>query len=113
LADLQLEVPFALRIPECPAYWSLDPSGAECLNEEDARNHGFPDLDFKVRVGGRTWDDSVYDGIRQFQEARGLDPYSHEVPLQLGQSLYQVSGQEDALFARGKRTKPRIRSSLD
>lgn len=61
-----------------------------------------------MRVGGRTWDDSVYDGIRQFQEAKGLDPHSHEGALQLGQPLYHVSGQEDVLFARGKRTKPRI-----
>ncbi|KAJ7315514.1 hypothetical protein DFH08DRAFT_1039682, partial [Mycena albidolilacea] len=73
-------------------YWSLDLSGAERLNKDDARNHGFPDIDLQVRVGGRMWDESVYNGIRQFQEAKGLNPYSDEVALQLGQPFYQVSG---------------------
>ncbi|KAJ6565069.1 hypothetical protein B0H10DRAFT_1694412, partial [Mycena sp. CBHHK59/15] len=72
------------------AYWSRDPSGAECLSAEEAKNEGFPDIEFRVWAVGGSWDAGVYTGIRQFHEAKGFDPYSQEVATELGYPLYQV-----------------------
>ncbi|KAF8168976.1 hypothetical protein K438DRAFT_1615618, partial [Mycena galopus ATCC 62051] len=84
LADLQWELPTWFQLPDCPAYWSLDPSGTERLSAKAARNLGFPDLRFQMKAVGRFWNDGVYAGIRQFQEAKGFDPYSQEVARELG-----------------------------
>lgn len=106
------ELPSAFRIPDCPAYWSLHPFGAARLSEEEARNHGFPDVDIRIVAGGRSWDDRVYAGIRQFHEAKGFDPYSQEVALELKYPLCEVSIGQDALFAHGKHTKFSIHLSF-
>ncbi|KAF7353277.1 hypothetical protein MSAN_01515600 [Mycena sanguinolenta] len=42
--------------PACPAYWSLDPSGAERLSTQDARNLGFPIIHIETRMFGNSWD---------------------------------------------------------
>ncbi|KAJ6553213.1 hypothetical protein B0H19DRAFT_1377830 [Mycena capillaripes] len=96
LADLQSELPTWFRIPECPAYWSLDASGAERLSDEEARKHGFPDLVFGMEIMGKSWDSSVYAGLHRLQEAKGFDPCSQEVAIELGYSLVQVSDSSDA-----------------
>ncbi|KAJ6532578.1 hypothetical protein B0H19DRAFT_902576, partial [Mycena capillaripes] len=90
LTEIQSELPGHLRIPACAAYWSCDPSGAECLSAEEAKNAGFPDIEFNMWVLGSSWDDSVYTGIRQFHQAKGFDPYGQEVAIELGLPLYQV-----------------------
>ncbi|KAJ6532617.1 hypothetical protein B0H19DRAFT_1039732 [Mycena capillaripes] len=99
LAEIQTELPGHFRISACPAYWSRDPSGAERLSAEEARNEGFPDIEFCMWGWGRTWDDGVYTGVRQFHQARGFDPYSQEVAIELGYPLYQVSCEQEDLFA--------------
>ncbi|KAF7334338.1 hypothetical protein MSAN_02378700 [Mycena sanguinolenta] len=76
--------------PACPAYWSLDPSGADHLSTEDARSLGFPAIHIETRMAGTYWDHSVYEGLRQFHEGKGFDPYSQEVARQLGYPLYEV-----------------------
>ncbi|KAF7353190.1 hypothetical protein MSAN_01506600 [Mycena sanguinolenta] len=58
--------------PACPAYWSLDPSGADRLSTEDARNLGFPAIHIETVVGGLSWDHSVYHGLRPFHEGKGV-----------------------------------------
>ncbi|KAF7352060.1 hypothetical protein MVEN_01168700 [Mycena venus] len=40
-ADFNL-APSSFRWPECPAYWSLDPEGADLLTAEEAARLGFP-----------------------------------------------------------------------
>ncbi|KAJ7803847.1 hypothetical protein B0H14DRAFT_2612994 [Mycena olivaceomarginata] len=61
------------------------------LRSPEARSHGFPDINFQMQAIGRTWDGSVYSGLREFHEAKGYDPYSDEVARTLGVPLYQLS----------------------
>jgi hypothetical protein len=102
LVELETEVPGCLGIPDCPAYWSLDPLGAERLSPEKASNVGFPEIELCTQVYGRYWDSSVHAGIRQFHEAKCFDPYDQEVALDLGVPLFQVSCDQDDLCARCK-----------
>ncbi|KAF7337241.1 hypothetical protein MSAN_02276600 [Mycena sanguinolenta] len=76
--------------PACPAYWSLDPSGADCLSTEDANNLGFPAIHIETGMRGWSWDCSVYEGLRRFHEGKGHDPESREVARQLGYPLFEV-----------------------
>ncbi|KAJ6464429.1 hypothetical protein C8R45DRAFT_791423, partial [Mycena sanguinolenta] len=71
-------------------YWSLDPSGADHLSTEDARILGFPAIHIETGMFGYFWDRSVYEGLRQFHEGKGLDPESREGAMQLGYPLYEV-----------------------
>ncbi|KAJ6592724.1 hypothetical protein B0H19DRAFT_907060, partial [Mycena capillaripes] len=74
----------------CPAYWSLDPTGAERLSEEDATRLGFPSIQLSWEVWGKSWDASVYAGLRQFHQAQGFDPDRQDVARHLGEPLYQL-----------------------
>ncbi|KAF7374230.1 hypothetical protein MSAN_00305800 [Mycena sanguinolenta] len=91
----------SFKWPDCPAYWSLDPSGTERLTSEEATNLGFPSFSLSTRVMGVSWDASVYAGLRQFHKGKGFDPDSQDVAQHLGHELYQLSGQNrtDTLFA--------------
>ncbi|KAF7340649.1 hypothetical protein MSAN_02136900 [Mycena sanguinolenta] len=82
-----------------PAYWSLDPSGANRLSLEEATLLGFPPFELTTIAGGYSWDAGAYEGLRQFHEAKGFDPYSQDVARHLGYRLYQLSPQADASFA--------------
>ncbi|KAJ7806613.1 hypothetical protein B0H14DRAFT_2875416, partial [Mycena olivaceomarginata] len=99
LAKLETEVPACFAIPDCPAYWSLDPSGAERLNVEEAKNHGFTDIKLRMHHWRTTWDSSVYAGIRQFHQAKGFYPHGQEVAIALEVPLLQVSCEQNDLFA--------------
>ncbi|KAJ7340597.1 hypothetical protein DFH08DRAFT_811810 [Mycena albidolilacea] len=85
--------------PECPAYWSLHPSGIERLSWEDAARLGFPRIGILEYAQGHSWDSSVYEGLRQFHQAKGFDPDSQELALHLGQPLYELSSQTNTSFA--------------
>ncbi|KAF7353127.1 hypothetical protein MSAN_01500100 [Mycena sanguinolenta] len=87
--------------PACPAYWSLDPSGADPLSTEDARNLGFPAIHIETMMSGRSWDRSVYQGLRRFHEGKGHDPESREVARQLGYPVYEVLSDRVPFPARG------------
>ncbi|KAJ6512480.1 hypothetical protein C8R45DRAFT_813553, partial [Mycena sanguinolenta] len=93
----------SFKWPDCPAYWSLDPSGTERLTSEEAVDIGFPPLQLSTEIGGRSWDASVYAGLRQFHQAKGFTPDSQDVARHLGNKLYQVSGpfahSESALYS--------------
>ncbi|KAF7340608.1 hypothetical protein MSAN_02132400 [Mycena sanguinolenta] len=89
----------SLRWPACAAYWSLDPFGIARLGPKDATRLGFPPFELLTRVEGYSWDASVYEGLRQFHQAKGFDPYSQDVARNLGHSLCQLSPQVGALFA--------------
>lgn len=78
--------------PECPAYWSEDPSGADRLTLREATRLGFPHLQFTTDVVGRFWDSSVYAGLRRFHQRKGFNPDSQDVARHLGHPLYQLSG---------------------
>ncbi|KAJ7229318.1 hypothetical protein B0H12DRAFT_1147998 [Mycena haematopus] len=87
--------PSSFRWPECAAYWSLDPSGADRLSPEDSTRLGFPPIRLTTQVGGRSLDASVYDGLRQFHKAKGFDPETQDLARHLGHPLYQLSSDED------------------
>ncbi|KAJ7055806.1 hypothetical protein C8F01DRAFT_1318587 [Mycena amicta] len=82
--------PSMFRWPDCPAYWSLDPTGVERLSTEEAKHLGFPVFELITRVHVFSWDDSVYAGIRQFQRAKGFDPYTQDAARELGHPLYEL-----------------------
>ncbi|KAF7377031.1 hypothetical protein MSAN_00121200 [Mycena sanguinolenta] len=42
---------------------------------------------------GSSWASTVYDGLRQFHQAKGFDPYNQDVARHLGHQLYQLSSQ--------------------
>ncbi|KAF7368452.1 hypothetical protein MVEN_00168300 [Mycena venus] len=65
--------------PDCPAYWSLDPLGVEHLSTDEATRLGFPSIELKIGACRRSWDASVYAGLRQFHRAKGFDPDSQDV----------------------------------
>jgi hypothetical protein len=85
--------------PECPAYWSLHPSGVERLSWEDAASLGFPRIEILESAVGWSWNARVYEGLRQFHQAKGFDPDSQELALHLGEPLYELSSQTNTSFA--------------
>ncbi|KAF7330676.1 hypothetical protein MSAN_02453000 [Mycena sanguinolenta] len=91
--------PASFCFPASSAYWSLDPSGVDRLSPEEATRLGFPSFELSISAAGVYWDSSVYEGLRQFHEANGFDPYSQDVARHLGEPLYQVCPQADAPFA--------------
>ncbi|KAJ7732281.1 hypothetical protein B0H16DRAFT_1427137, partial [Mycena metata] len=84
--------PSSFRWPDCPAYWSLDPSGGNRLSAEEATQLGFPSLQLNTQVHGYSWDASVYAGLRQFHQAKGFNPDSQDIARHLGYPLFQLSG---------------------
>ncbi|KAJ6460547.1 hypothetical protein C8R45DRAFT_1029373 [Mycena sanguinolenta] len=83
--------PSSFRWPDCPAYWSLDPSGSNPLSAEEASILGFPRIELATEIGGVFWDDAVYAGLRKFHVAKGCDPDSQDVAHELGYPLYELS----------------------
>ncbi|KAJ6450162.1 hypothetical protein C8R45DRAFT_1043829 [Mycena sanguinolenta] len=88
--DFKLDVPWSVRWPECPAYWSLDPSGAERLTPQDAADLGFPSLLPSSILAGRSWDARVYAGLRQFHQAKGFDPDTDDLVRHLDKGFFQL-----------------------
>ncbi|KAJ7914763.1 hypothetical protein B0H13DRAFT_1611183 [Mycena leptocephala] len=97
--DLQTG-PSSFRWPDCPAYWSLDPMGVEPLSRDEATHLGFPSIEFRIGACRRSWDASVYVGLRQFHQAKGFDPDSQDVALHLGYPLYQISARGEPKESR-------------
>ncbi|KAJ7669923.1 hypothetical protein DFH06DRAFT_158545 [Mycena polygramma] len=91
--------PSSVGWPDCPAYWSLELSGAHALSREEAMELGFPPLQFRREAWGHSWDSSVYAGLAKFHQAKGFDPYSQDVARHLGLPLYCLSGHLEPLFA--------------
>ncbi|KAJ6580611.1 hypothetical protein B0H19DRAFT_1111916 [Mycena capillaripes] len=91
--------PSSFTWPNCPAYWSLDASGTERLSMDEAMRLGFPAPKLSTKIWGRSWDASVYAGLRQFHRAKGFNPDSQDVARHLGHPLYQLVSEVDAPFA--------------
>ncbi|KAJ7719578.1 hypothetical protein B0H16DRAFT_1700198 [Mycena metata] len=96
--DLQTGL-LSFRWPDYPAYWSLDPSGADRLSSEEATQLGFPSFQLTSKFEGLSWDTSVYAGLRQFHQAKGFDPDSQDVARDTGYPLYRLSREVNSLFA--------------
>ncbi|KAJ7920199.1 hypothetical protein B0H13DRAFT_2319700 [Mycena leptocephala] len=95
------------QISAQPAYWSLDPSGANRLSGKVAEDLGFPAIQVEMYAHVQSWDVSIYDGICQFHEAKGFNLFSQEVAIELGSPLLQVLCDRDALLAQMKENDPR------
>ncbi|KAJ7235186.1 hypothetical protein C8J57DRAFT_1029666, partial [Mycena rebaudengoi] len=75
--DVQIG-PASFRLPDYPAFWSLDPDGIRRLSTEEATRLGFPSIQSTIRTWVESWDPGVYDGLRQFHKAKGFDPESQD-----------------------------------
>jgi hypothetical protein len=65
-------------------YWSLEPSGISTMTLEESDSIGLPRWKFYFLPILNTWREYHYNAIREFSEARGLDPYSNDVARLLG-----------------------------
>ncbi|KAJ6464444.1 hypothetical protein C8R45DRAFT_499814 [Mycena sanguinolenta] len=91
--------PTLYRWPDCPAYWSLDPSGGVRLSTENAESLGFPRIHIETEMRGYSWDNSVYEGLRRFHRGKGFDPDGQDVARRLGYPLLELSTEEVAPLA--------------
>ncbi|KAJ7936320.1 hypothetical protein B0H13DRAFT_1946604, partial [Mycena leptocephala] len=53
----------------------------------DADDRGFPTIQMKTKIWGRSYDAGVYAGLWQFHQGKGFDPDSVEVARHLGDPL--------------------------
>ncbi|KAJ7017085.1 hypothetical protein C8F04DRAFT_1093665 [Mycena alexandri] len=83
--------PCSFRWPDRPAYWSLDSSGSQPLSIEEAKELGFPPLQFNTTIRGKCWDHKTYTELRRFHLAKGFDPISQDVARYLGDPFYQLT----------------------
>ncbi|KAJ7223425.1 hypothetical protein GGX14DRAFT_658105 [Mycena pura] len=97
--DLRMDDGTMLQQLDSVAYWSLDPTGIERLSAEDAKDLGFPTIELKITAWGRSFNGRVYDGLREFHQAKGFNPDSQDVARHLGYPLYEVSSIIDPQFA--------------
>ncbi|KAJ7315773.1 hypothetical protein DFH08DRAFT_1039524, partial [Mycena albidolilacea] len=80
-----------LKCPDCPAYWSLDHTGADRLSMKDAVTLGFPILKLSPVVQGMIWNTDVYTELGRDHQAKGFDVDSQDIAQHLGYPLYEVS----------------------
>ncbi|KAJ7627348.1 hypothetical protein FB45DRAFT_835558 [Roridomyces roridus] len=80
--------PLELRWPQCPAYWSLQESGGERLNEEEARRLGFPVMSFTTELRGSSWPQNVYTAVAKLHQAKGFDPYTQDAARHFNDPLF-------------------------
>jgi hypothetical protein len=98
--------PSSFEWPDRPAYWSLDLTGADPLSVEDAANLGFPSLRLFTEIRGRSWDTSVYTGLRQFHRAKSFDPDSQDVARHLRHPLLKLTRETYTSFAHSESSVP-------
>ncbi|KAJ7311702.1 hypothetical protein DFH08DRAFT_897454 [Mycena albidolilacea] len=91
--------PNSIRPPDCPAYWSLDPLGDRRLSADEAIALGFPTFKLTTNFSGWSWENSIYDRLRQFHQAKGFDPYTQDLARDLGYPLFEFSSGGDPVFA--------------
>ncbi|KAK6984890.1 hypothetical protein R3P38DRAFT_3292252 [Favolaschia claudopus] len=84
-----------LRYPDISRCWSFDPAGVKRLTDEEASELGFPEVELRMEAHGHYWDPSVYEGIREFHQAKGFDSESQDVAKHLGHPLYRLSNGVD------------------
>ncbi|KAK7006360.1 hypothetical protein R3P38DRAFT_1707264 [Favolaschia claudopus] len=82
--------PVSFHWPESPVFWSLDSSGSQRLDMDQALQLGFPELEFSTTVWAQSWPGNIYAALREFHEAKGFDPHSPQVAMYLGAPLFQL-----------------------
>ncbi|KAJ7304601.1 hypothetical protein DFH08DRAFT_659856, partial [Mycena albidolilacea] len=71
-------------------FWSLDSSGTDRLTLEEATRLGFPTFHCTTEVVGRSWDDGVYKGLREFHRGKGFNPYTQDLARDMKFPLYRL-----------------------
>jgi len=79
--------------PREALYWSFDPRGKTRLTSEMAEMIGVPCVFFESWVTGSSWAQKDYDILAEFHSAKGFDPFSLQVAVELG---YPVLGPKTA-----------------
>ncbi|KAF8181421.1 hypothetical protein K438DRAFT_1841074 [Mycena galopus ATCC 62051] len=97
--DFRIGDTLSFKWPDCPAYWSFDPSGTERLSMDEAVSFGFPTLGLSRLIRGNWWDANVYASLRRFHQAKGFDPDSQDVARHLGYPLFELSREFYGPFA--------------
>ncbi|KAJ6495980.1 hypothetical protein C8R45DRAFT_1131661, partial [Mycena sanguinolenta] len=80
----------SFKWPDCPAYWSLNPSGVDRLSLETVETLGFPTIHIQTTIYGRCWGDDVYYGLRRFHQGKGFDPDSQDLARHLGYPMFEI-----------------------
>ncbi|KAJ6464392.1 hypothetical protein C8R45DRAFT_1023895 [Mycena sanguinolenta] len=86
----------SFRWPDCPVYWSFDPSGVYRLSPEAAKTLGFPEIRIRSRIDAKSWDSSIYKGLQRFHQGKGFDPDSQDLARHLGYPLFEPSSDKTA-----------------
>ncbi|KAF7337212.1 hypothetical protein MSAN_02273600 [Mycena sanguinolenta] len=89
----------SFKCPDCPAYWSLDPSGAVPLSPDDAKILGFPIIHTETLLCRNFWNKDFYEGLRQFHAGKGFNPDSQDMVRDHGYPLFDLSSEEDPPLA--------------
>jgi hypothetical protein len=63
----------SFRWPDCPTYWSRDPSGVQRLSTEEAERLGYPSIELTLLACGRQSSDGISAGLRQFHRGQGFE----------------------------------------
>ncbi|KAJ7152122.1 hypothetical protein C8R46DRAFT_484930 [Mycena filopes] len=71
-------------------YWSTDPTGLSPLSQDDADAMGLPRLKFHFFPTANFWHEYHYSALREFAEAKALDPYGDGLARILGFPLAQM-----------------------
>jgi hypothetical protein len=69
---------------------------------EETTRLGFPSLRRTTAVWVKSWDTSVYAGLRRFHHGKGFDPESQDLAHHLSHPIYELSSEVELLFAHGK-----------
>jgi hypothetical protein len=93
--------PSSFHWPDSPAFWSLDPSGADRLTLEEATRLGFPTFHCTTELFGQSLDEGVYKGLREFHQGKGFDPYTQDLARDMKYPLYRLMSEGDFSCARG------------
>ncbi|KAJ7859041.1 hypothetical protein B0H14DRAFT_638648 [Mycena olivaceomarginata] len=68
-------------------YWSFQHDGSNRLSDEMLEEIVPPQVLFEARIVGHTWSDVDYELIREFSLAKGFNPNSNDVAIELGYPL--------------------------
>ncbi|KAJ6571223.1 hypothetical protein B0H19DRAFT_1129472 [Mycena capillaripes] len=80
----------SIPAPRDALYWSLDSRGRTRMTPEMAQEIGVPYVFFESWVTGSAWAQRDYDMLAEFHRAKGFDPFSRRVALELE---YPIVGQ--------------------
>ncbi|KAJ7279280.1 hypothetical protein C8J57DRAFT_1712399 [Mycena rebaudengoi] len=78
-------------------YWSFDPEGIKHLPQDSLDKLALPSVSFRAQVRPKHWSQEVYDSIATCHRAKGFDPASQDVAIELGCPLLDVDRLNDLI----------------